>query len=163
MRRAAVYSHLPLTIVLPSLLTACMTGQNYARPEMPAPAQYRFVEAPAQAETLADAPWFQVFNDPVLQKLIRDAIANNLDLRAAAARVEEARARAGIAASYLYPEVEGVGRYGLRQATRTGVDSLTGEDDTTHQSGAYGFQLSWELDLFGRIRREREAALALVM
>ena len=163
MRRSAVFSHLPFTIALPCLVTACMTGPNYARPQMPTPAQYRFVEAPAQAETLADAPWFQVFNDPVLQELIREAIANNLDLRAAAARVEEARARAGIAASYLYPEIEGVSRYGLRQATRSGVDRLTGEEDTTHQSGAYGFQLSWELDLFGRIRREREAALALVL
>ena len=91
-----------------------MVGPNYARPQMPTPPQYRFVQEPAQAESLADAPWFQVFDDPTLQGLIREAIANNLDLRIAVARVEEARARAGIAKSYLYPQVDGVGR--LRRA-----------------------------------------------
>lgn len=164
MRRRRIFLRCVFTVGWMSLLAGCMVGPNYARPEMPKPDQFRFVQAPAQAESLADAPWFQVFNDPTLQALIREAIANNLDLRAAAARVEEARARAGIAASYLYPEVEGVLRYGLRQASRTGVDRITGEEeDTTHQNGAYGFQLSWELDLFGRLRRERESALALVL
>ena len=54
---------------------------------------------------MADLPWWQVFEDPVLQALIREAIANNLDLRIASARVVESRALAGIAKSYLYPEV----------------------------------------------------------
>jgi multidrug efflux system outer membrane protein len=149
---------------LSTALAGCAVGPNYSRPQMPNPAQYRFIAEPAQAVSLADAPWFQVFDDPVLQALIQDAIANNLDLRAAAARVEEARARAGIARSYLYPQVDGVAGYNVRQATRTPLtDSAVGEDDTTHQSSIYGFQLSWEIDLFGRLRREQEAALALVL
>ena len=90
-------------------------GSNYERPQMPTPAAYRFVEGTAQAESLADLPWFQVFDDPALQALIREAIANNLDLRAAVARVEEARARAGIAKSYLYPQVDGVASYRARR------------------------------------------------
>ena len=77
------------------LATACTVGPNYSRPPLPSPAQYRFVNGP-EAASLADVPWFEVFQDPTLQALIREAIANNLDLRAAAARVEEARARAGI-------------------------------------------------------------------
>src|SRR5262245_13692154 len=72
-------------------LSACSVGPNYSRPEMPSPAQYRFIEGAAQAESLANAPWWQVFDDPALQALIRDAITNNLDLRIAIARVEEAR------------------------------------------------------------------------
>jgi multidrug efflux system outer membrane protein len=132
---------------------------------MPIPAQYRFAEGPAQAESLADAPWFQVFDDPALQALVKEALTNNLDLRMAVARLEEARARAGIAKSFLYPQVDGVASYGARQTSgvreRTGVPE--GEEDTTNQSGTYGFQLSWELDLFGRIRRQHEAALALVL
>ena len=74
-------------------------------------------QGPAQAESLADMPWLRVFDDPALQALIREAIANNLDLRVAVARVEEARARAGIAKSYLYPQVDGVASYGVRQAS----------------------------------------------
>jgi multidrug efflux system outer membrane protein len=126
---------------------------------VPTPPQYRFVEAPAQAETLADAPWFQVFDDPALQALVREAIASNLDLRAAAARVEEARARAGIARSFFYPQIDAVTSYAVRQASTTSQD----DESSVHQSGNYGFQLAWELDLFGRIRRQTESAVALAM
>jgi multidrug efflux system outer membrane protein len=140
-----------------STLTGCMVGPNYKRPDMPNPAAYRFAET-AQAESLADAPWFKVFEDPALQALIKEAIAGNLDVRAAAARVEEARARAGIAKSFLYPQVDGVATY-----TARGASSSDEEDNGTRQNATFGFQLSWELDLFGRIRREKEAALAIVL
>ncbi len=88
-------------------LAGCSVGPNYERPQLPTPPAHRFVEAPTQAQSLADMAWFQVFDDPALQALIREAIANNLDLRVALAHVEEARARAGIAKSYLYPQVDG--------------------------------------------------------
>ena len=80
----------------------------------------------SQAESLADAPWFQVFDDPTLQALIQEAIANNLDLRVAVARVEEVRARAGIAKSFLYPQVDGVANYGVRQASNAPQDERPG-------------------------------------
>jgi outer membrane protein, multidrug efflux system len=152
--RAGLIATIPLSL----MFVGCAVGANYARPQMPAPDQYRFVEGPTQAQTLADAPWFQVFDDPTLQDLIRQAIANNLDLRVAVARVEEARARAGIAKSFLYPQVDGVASYNVRQAS-----NVVEKDDTTHQSGDYGFRLAWELDLFGRIRREHESATALAL
>jgi multidrug efflux system outer membrane protein len=129
---------------------------------MPSPAQFRFVENET-ATSMADAPWFQVFDDPTLQALIREAIEKNLDLRVAVARVEEARARAGVAKSFLYPQIDGVANYGARQASDALKEADSDKEDTTHQSGTYGFQLSWELDLFGRIRREKEAAYALVL
>src|SRR3954471_3557638 len=122
-------------------------GPNYSRPQLPNPAQFRFAEATVQAESLADAPWFQVFDDPALQTLIREAIANNLDLRVAVARVEEARARAGIAQSYLYPQVEGVANYNFRTASNTSATGNTEEGGTVNNSTTFGFQLSWELDL----------------
>jgi len=143
-------------------LAGCAVGPNYARPQMPTPAQFRFVEN-AAATSMADAPWFQVFEDPTLQALIREAIDKNLDLRVAVARVEEARARAGIASSFLYPQVDGVANYGVRSASSAQKEDNSTAEDTTHQSGTYGFQLSWELDLFGRIRREKESAFALVL
>src|SRR5262245_13716105 len=131
-----------------SSLTACAVGPNYSRPQMPTPTTFRFVEGPPQAQSLADAPWFQVFDDPTLQALIKDAIANNLDLRAAVARVEEARARAGVAKSFLYPQVDGVANFAVRQASSAERVAGSDDEDTTHESGSYGFQLSWEIDLF---------------
>jgi multidrug efflux system outer membrane protein len=152
-----------IAAVSSSPLVGCAAaGPNYVRPQMPSPAQFRFVEG-ASAESIADAPWFQVFDDATLQALIREAIANNLDLRVAVARVEEARARAGIAKSFLYPQIDFTARYGIRQASSATNESDSDDEDTTHQSGAYGFQLSWELDLFGRIRREKESAFAFVL
>jgi len=143
------------------LVSGCTMGANYSRPAMPTPAEYRFVQT-AQAESMADLPWWQIFDDPVLQALIKESIASNLDLRAAVARVEEARARAGIAKSFMYPQVNFAGSYGARLATN-GEQQGTTDEDTAHQSGNYGFQFSWELDLFGRIRRQREAATALAL
>ena len=139
--------------------TACTVGANYSRPPMPSPAQYRFVNG-TEAQSLADAPWFEVFADPGLQGLVREALANNLDLRIAAARVEEARARAGVVKSFLYPQVDGVASTTVGQAsTASGED----KEDNTRANAVFGFQLSWELDLFGRIRREHESALAFVL
>src|SRR3954454_18821972 len=91
--------------VASTLLAGCAVGPNYERPKLPTPPQYRFVADADQAQSLADLPWWEVFDDPALQTLLGEAVTNNLDLRAAAARVEEARARAGIAKSFLYPDI----------------------------------------------------------
>jgi multidrug efflux system outer membrane protein len=112
---------------------------------------------------MADMKWWQVFDDASLQALIRQGVASNLDLRVAAARVEEARARAGISKSFLYPQVDGIAGYTVRQATNTPTSSANPDGSSVNQSVAGGFQLSWELDLFGRIRRQNEAAYAMVL
>ena len=144
-------------VAVSAAVGACApVGPNYVRVPVPTPAQYRFVENTAQGESLADAPWWQVFEDSSLQALIREAIGNNLDLRAAVARVEQARAQAGIARSFLYPQIDGTASYTFQQNSGTA-------DGDLQQSGVYGFQLSWELDLFGRLRRQREAAVAQML
>ena len=148
-----------LTGVVLATLAGCALGPNYARPQLPTPPQYRFVENSTQAQSLADSPWWQIFDDPALQALIREAIANNLDLQIAVARVEESRARAGIARSFLYPQVDATASYTARQASKTQLTDAQGNEDTTHQAGVYGFQLSWEIDLFGRLRSLSHAAL----
>jgi len=149
----------PLALAGALVASGCApVGPNYTRPPVLTPPAYRFVDTPQQAASLADLPWWQVFEDPSLQALVREAIANNLDLQAAVARLERARAEAGIAKSFLYPQVDATGTYTVQQ-------NLGGEgaaDDVQH-GGLYGFQLSWELDLFGRIRREHEAAFARML
>jgi outer membrane protein, multidrug efflux system len=136
-------------------------GSNYERPQMNPPVQYRGVEA-ATAESLADLPWWQVFDDEALQALLREGLTNSLDLRVASARVMEARALAGVAKSFLYPEVNlGFGAAG-EQKSRVGDPALK-EDvvpDRTYNNIALNGTLSWEIDLFGKLRRQREAAIA---
>jgi multidrug efflux system outer membrane protein len=160
-RNASLSWAVPLVTATLSIGCAAV-GPNYSRPQMPTPPQYRFVEGPAEAQTLADTPWWEVFDDPTLQALVREAIANNLDLQVAVARVDEARALAGIAKSNFYPWVDGTARYGVRGATNT-PDDVAEENATTKNSAVYGAQVSWEIDLFGRLRRQHEAALAITL
>jgi len=142
-----------------ALAFGCMVGPNYRRPDVTTPGSYRGVEAAAEEASLADVPWWDVFRDPVLEALIQEALAKNLDLQVAAARVLEARAQAGIARSFLFPEVGAAAGYGAEQVSRLS-DPPQGADDKTYQNWNFGVNVSWELDLFGRIRREREAAVA---
>jgi len=137
-----------------------MVGPNYHRPEVPIPDQHRFLEGPAEAESIADLPWWEITRDPELVALIREAIAKNLDLRVATARVEEARAVAGIARSFLLPTIGVSAGYGAQQVSRLAQPPQAGEGDKTYQNWDAGFALSWEIDLFGRLRREKQAAFA---
>jgi multidrug efflux system outer membrane protein len=157
MRELRVTAGRASSVLLTSVfLVGCMkAGDDYVRPQMPAAAQYRFVDAP-QAESLADVGWWAVFDDPILQALIREALGNNLDLRAAAARVERNRALAGIPKSLLYPQIDGIVDYSVRFADAD-------DDENVRTSGVFGFGLAWELDLFGRISRQHEAALAVTL
>ena len=146
---------------IPTLLVVCgcaAVGSNYTRPQTPTPPHFRFVQDPGDAASLADLRWWEVFQDPTLQSLIRDAIANNLDLQAAISRVERARAEAGIAKSFRYPQVDAAGSYTAQQNP-----GASNPADDVHLGALYGFRLSWELDLFGRIRRETEAAYARML
>jgi len=112
------------------LVTGCITaGPNYARPEMAPPAAFRDAGEQQKPESLADTPWWQVFQDEALQALIRDSIAHNYDLRVAVARVQEARALARVAKSFLYPDI-GVGvSSSVNQISRNSQPPLLSEDD----------------------------------
>ena len=157
-RRGVVAALLATTV----LAGACgPVGPNYKRPEMEPPPAYRWAVGQVGAETLADLPWWQVFDDPALQQLEREAIAHNLDLRVAMARVTEARALAGVAKSFLYPDINGTFGYTGNQASRNSQPSgtLPGVDRTFNNT-TLGATLAWEADLFGRLRRNDEAAFA---
>ncbi|HEV8711296.1 MAG TPA: efflux transporter outer membrane subunit [Candidatus Binatia bacterium] len=136
----------------------CAIGPNYLRPELPLPETHRGQVGVPEATSLADLPWWEVFQDKVLKGLIEEALANNYDLRTAAARVEQARALAGVARAEFFPQIgyEGdAGRaHGISQAR---VPVLSGQTSNTF-SGV--FSLAWELDVWGRIRRANEAAFA---
>lgn len=162
MARLGLIRRSPLVAIalIAALISGCAVGTNYSRPEMPVPPAHRFFEGEAQAQSLADVPWWEVMKDPVLQQLLREAIARNLDLITATARVAEARAQYGIAKSFLFPEVGFTGGYSADQGSRLSEPPQGTAANKTHQNWSAGFTLSWEIDLFGRIRREKEAGFA---
>jgi len=132
-------------------------GPSYKRPEIPAPEVTRGQVTPAAAASLADQGWWDFFGDEALKALIDEALRHNFELRVAAARVEEYRARAGIVQSELAPQVgyQGSVAHG-RQS-----DVVSGKDNSpTGTVFSVNLGLSWEIDLWGRVRRLSEAALS---
>ncbi len=145
---------------LSMLVSACAAvGPDYKRPDLLPPLQHRWAADMETAATLADTPWWQVFDDQALQALIRDATAHNMDLRVAVARVQESRALAGVAKSFLYPEVNLNAGYTGSQGSRNSQPpgALPGEDRTFNNT-SLAASVVWEADLFGRLRRSNEAA-----
>jgi multidrug efflux system outer membrane protein len=118
---------------------------------------------PTEATSLADAPWWEAFQDQTLKALIQEALASNYDVKLAAARVQEARAQAGIARSRFFPSIGYTGRV---QRDRSGIAAQLGlpESDTGASNLFFGaLSASWELDIWGRIRRLDQAAVAKLM
>jgi len=149
---------LAMTVAI-TLASACTVGPNYKRPEMSPPPTYRWAAETQAAASLADTPWWQIFDDEALQALLRESLAHNLDLRLAVARVQEARALSGVAKSFLYPEINGTAGYTGNQASRNAQPpGATQDADRTYNNTQLGVAMSWELDLFGRLRRNNEAA-----
>ena len=140
--------------------TGCTLGPNYSRPKIVTPENHRDAQTPAAAESLADVPWWELFKDPVLQELIREGLKNNYDLRAAAARVEEARAQIGVTKSFLYPQVGASVTGTTQQVSRKSEPPQTLTSDRTFNNLFAGLSVAWELDVFGKIRRQTEAATA---
>lgn len=154
-----------------SLLGGCAAGPKYARPALPIPAGFRSPE-PQPAEqrakdaSLADLAWFEIFKDEKLQELTRTALAQNYDLRDAVARVEQARANLGIVRSNQYPQVGGGGNLQVTRLSRDGAFPLP-STFVSSQNRNWGQAslnlLSFEVDLWGRLRRSTEAARASLL
>jgi outer membrane protein, multidrug efflux system len=138
-----------LTLLLLGL-AGCAVGPKYKRPTMHPPDTF-YTETSPQSNSVADLPWWELFKDPVLQGLIKEALKNNYDVATAAARVEEARAQAGIARSFYYPQIG----YGAE------ITGQKGAVIPNHTYYSYNFNLAWELDLWGRVRRLNEQQRAL--
>src|SRR6201987_4339797 len=150
-----VSSRIISLLLVSSLVGACKVGPNYRRPDVQTPAAYHDLspnaQAQAQASSFADLPWWQIFQDPQLQELIRTAIKQNYDMQIATERINAARAQVAVTRSALFPQVRGNGNF-------------TGGKESTFQTKFNFFTLgadaAFQLDLFGRLRRATEAARA---
>ncbi|HEY1371200.1 MAG TPA: TolC family protein, partial [Candidatus Binatia bacterium] len=142
-------------------LYACALGPNYKRPQISAPPAFRGEAGAAEQASFADLPWWQVFDDPALAALIKDALANNYDLLVAAQRIEQARAVAVQVRSEFFPQL------GYEGDTGRGKNAVGGRVASTAGKTVNAFagllNASWELDLWGRIRRADEAARGQIL
>ena len=141
-----------------SLVGGCAVGPNYHRPTVQTPSAYRDLsdnpQAQAQAASFADLPWWQVFQDPQLQDLIRTALKQNYDLQIATERINASRAQLAVTRSSLFPQVQGEGNFagGKQQFFPLKANLLELAAD-----------VSFQLDFFGQLRRATEAARAQLM
>jgi len=142
------------------IAAGCVTvGPDYRKPELPLPEAWSRTGSSDNSATLSFraeelSRWWECMGDPVLTGLIEQAIKEGTDLRAARARLMEARARAGLAGAQLFPSLTGSAS-GSRSKSSREVGS-----GNTRTFYSIGFDASWELDVFGGIRRGIEAAHA---
>src|SRR5262245_52487151 len=145
-------------LVAAALLGGCAIGPDYKRPAVAEPATFRG-QAIAEATSLADAPWWQVFQDTALRDLIQQALRTNYDVLIAAARVQEARAFLGASRSDYFPSLD----YNINAARGDASAGLLGPGPQLPKtSNIYSatMAMSWELDIWGRIRRLNEVSRA---
>lgn len=152
-------------VVAAAMLAGCTVGPNYKRPQVVVPAGFRAPEPlPAsQGASLADLKWFEVYRDPQLDALIKLALVQNYDLRDAVARVDEARANLGITRSNQYPQVNASGDLQFTRLSRDGQFPLPAtfvQNQNRNWGEAALNLLSFQVDLWGQLRRATEAARA---
>ena len=144
-----------------AVASGCKVGPDYVRPETAVPTGFRDGPASTGPESIADRPWWEVFDDPTLGALIDEALASNNDLRIAVARVEQARGLQMQIVSPLFPQI------GYGAGVSRGRNELLGtpvpNGGQTGSSGIAALTAFWEIDLWGRIRRADEAALANIL
>ncbi len=152
-----------ITIATATWVAGCMVGPNYHRPALAPPTAFRGATVPAapDAASVADLKWFDVFKDERLEEIIRTALVRNYDLRDAVARVEAARANLGLTRADQSPTVEAGASITTARTSANGTFPLPQGVDQTRTFGGVGVNLlSFELDVWGRLRRATEAARA---
>lgn len=152
-----MFRRFTLGLMLCSTLTGCMVGPDYQLPKMIMPSGWH-EQIPPQADRPVrdkNIAWWQDFNDPVLNNLVERALKNNENLQVAVARINEARGARETANAALFPHIDASG------SSERGIPGITAEggDITVHQAA---FDATWELDLFGGVRRQAQAQDALI-
>ncbi|MEP6916170.1 MAG: efflux transporter outer membrane subunit [Acidobacteriota bacterium] len=141
-----------------ALTTGCLVGPNHVKPSLPLPDTFRAASATASATSIADAKWWDVFPDEQLQALVRTALTENYDVRIAASRVLQAEAQLGITRADAYPTVGVDVQAGGQRTPEIGT--------TAAKTGAAVLlrgRAAWEIDFWGRVRRETEASRARLL
>lgn len=152
-------------MVSSGLLAGCAVGPDYQRPDMPLPDRYQSAMQQRSATRPASfAVWWEGFNDPLLSRLVSDALAQNLDIAQASARMAQARAGLGAATAALLPSgnISGQASRAYQSVETPLGQVLSSTPDYNRYGNAYETNLNagWEIDVFGGLRRGRQSALA---
>ncbi|MFY1040897.1 efflux transporter outer membrane subunit [Pantoea agglomerans] len=152
-------------MVSSGLLAGCAVGPDYHRPDMPLPDRYQSAMQQRSATRPASfAVWWEGFNDPLLSRLVSDALAQNLDIAQASARMAQARAGLGAATAALLPSgnISGQASRAYQSVETPLGQVLSSTPDYNRYGNAYETNLNagWEIDVFGGLRRGRQSALA---
>src|SRR5256885_4627660 len=158
-RRTAMHKPAIAVLALAALLAGC-TGLNpdYTRPAVDLPETWR--DVPADGVRAPDAPWWKVFGDPALDRLIEEALANNASVMLALARVDEARAALGVTSAEQLPYVTGSVNRSRTRLSQRGATSLPPGFDPERNDTRVSADVSYEIDLWGRLRNATQAARA---
>lgn len=140
------------------ILSACTIGKDYQRPDVEKPNVWRFEEKEAKA--VANTAWWEQFQDPVLNDLIRIALAENKDLLIAAAKVEEYMGRYGATRADQFPQASVKGTGERMRITENGYSPIPSGISPVYNNYQVALNASWEIDLWGKYRRASEAARA---
>jgi len=147
-------------LVAGALLSACAVGPDYQRPKIESPVEWR-IDYPKAAE-VANTQWWQQLGDPVLNQLIETALRENLDLQAAAARVDQFLGALTTTRAQFFPQFGYAGEASRNRASQVGPTPLSPGTNTNYSLYQANLNASWEIDLFGRVRRQSEAVQAQV-
>jgi multidrug efflux system outer membrane protein len=149
-----------LAPLLAAALWACAVGPDYERPKTDVPAQWR-IDYPKAAD-VANAKWWEQFGDPVLNQLIDEALRENRDVRAAAARVDQFIGALSTTRSQFYPQIGYSLDASRNRSSRVGQPPIPSGGDPYYTLYQGALSAQWQIDLFGRIRRQSEAVQAQV-
>ena len=146
--------------LLGALLSACAVGPDYERPAVESPPEYR-MEYPKAAD-VANTKWWEQFGDPALNQLIEEALRGNLDVKAAAANVDRFLGALRTTRSQFFPQFGYGADASYNRASRVAQFPLAPGDDNTYSLYQGSLNADWQIDLFGRVRRQTEAVQAQV-
>lgn len=149
-----------IALAAAAALAGCAVGPDYQRPEIATPPAWR-VEY-AQAAEVANTRWWEAYGDPVLNGLIASALIENRDLVQAAARVDRFLGALSVTRSQFYPQIGYGGDASSNRASQNGPTPLPAGFDRDYSLYQAALGASWQIDLFGRVRRQAEAAQAQV-
>ncbi|MDA8164332.1 MAG: efflux transporter outer membrane subunit [Desulfobacteraceae bacterium] len=149
-----------MAVLLALGLAGCAVGPNYRPPPLGAPARWTAPADTSAPDPAVLAEWWRQFGDPVLDRLVTEALAANLNLATARAQLRQARALRNLAWAQLGPQVDASFSASRSRSGGGGVSGTHGGGDSTVELYSAGFDAKWELDVFGGLRRGAEAAAA---
>jgi len=150
-----------MLMTLALFLAGCMVGPDYRRPPVETPLSWRFGDKDVKA--VADTPWWEQFRDPVLNDLITSGLEGNKDVKIAAARIEQYMGQYVTTRSAMFPQVSAGASVGKERATERGPSPVSSAVKNPAEIYQAQFSASWEIDLWGKLRRASEAARADIL